>query len=59
MYEGASPNSSTKNFLNMAVRDAEILRSKQLTNILKVLRDGGPEEGAFLKTRLPPDILYA
>ena len=57
--QGASPNPSIKNFLNMSVSDAELLRSKQLTNILKVLWDGGPGEGAFFKTPLPREILYA
>ncbi len=42
LYEGAYPNPSTKDFFNMAVRDAELLRLKQLTNILKVLGEGGP-----------------
>ncbi len=59
MHEGAAPHLSFKNFLNMAVSDAELVRSKQLTNILKFSRDGGPEEGAFLKRPLPPKILYA
>ncbi len=59
LYEGASPNPSTKNFLNMAVSDAELLRSKQPTHILKVLGDRGPGEGAFFKTPLPPETLYA
>ncbi len=43
MHEGASPNPSFKNFLNMAVSEADLLRPKQLTNILKVLGDGGPD----------------
>ena len=59
MYEGAYPNPSTKNFLNIPVGEAEPLRSKQPSNILKVLGDGGPEEGAFFKTPLPTEILYA
>ncbi len=37
-----APNLFTKNFLNMPVNDAESLRSKQPTHILKVLGDGGP-----------------
>ncbi len=59
MHEGASPDPSTTNFLNMAASDAELLRSKQLTNILNVLGDGGPGEGAFFKTPHPLEILYA
>ncbi len=41
LKEEAAPNPSYKNFLNMSVSDVELLRSKQLTNILKVLGDGG------------------
>ena len=53
------PEPLHQELLNMAVSDAEILRSKQLTSILKVLGDGGPGEGAFFKTPLPPEVLYA
>ena len=57
--EEDAQNPSTKNFLNKPVNDAESLRSRQPTHILKVLGDGGPGEGAFFKTPLPPEILYA
>ena len=57
--EEDSPNPSAKDFLNMSVNDAGSLQSNQPTNILKVLGDGGPGEGAFFKTPLPPEILYA
>ena len=59
LEEEAAPNLSTKNFLNKPVNDAESLRSRQPTHILKVLGDGGPGEGAFFKTPLPPEILYS
>ncbi len=47
MYEGASPNPSTKNFLNMPVSNAELEQLGQPSNILKVLGDGA---GAMLVT---------
>ena len=59
LNEKASPKPSTKDFLNMPVSDAEFEQSGQPTHILKVLGDGGPGEGAFFKTPLPPEILYA
>ncbi len=57
--EEDSPNPSTNNFFNMPVSDAEIEQSVQQTNILKVLWYGGPGEGVFFKTPLPPEIFYA
>ncbi len=59
MKDEDAPNLSTKDFLNMPVNDAESLRSKQPSHILIVLGNGGPGEGAFFKTPLPPEILYA
>ncbi len=56
MKEDNAPNFSTKNFLNKLVSDAESLRSRQPTHMLKVLGDRGPGEGAFFKTPLPPEI---
>ncbi len=56
MKDEDAPNLSTKDFLNMPVNDAESLRSKQPSHILKVLGNGGPGEGAFFKTPLPPEI---
>lgn len=49
------PEPLHQELFNMAVSDTELIRSKQLTNILKVLGDGGPGEGAFYKTPLPPE----
>ncbi len=56
LKEEDAPNLSTKNFLNVPVTDAESLHSRQPTHILKVLGNGGPGEGAFFKTPLPPEI---
>ncbi len=36
----------------MSVRDVELVRSKQLTNILKVLGEGGPGECLWLKDQI-------
>src|SRR5208283_1127059 len=54
LKEEDAPNLSTKNFLNMPVNDAESLRSRQPTHILKVLGDGGPGEGAFIRKSPSP-----
>ena len=59
MKEEDTPNLFTKNFLNKPANDAESLLSRQSTHILKVLGDGGPGEGAFFKTPLPQEVLYA
>ncbi len=59
LNEEDAPNPSTKNLLNKPVNDVESLQSRQPTHILRVLRDGGPGEGAFFKKPLPPEILYA
>ena len=61
LKEGASPNPSTKNFLNMLIGDAEVLRSKQPSHIQKVFADGGlprtairgPAERSFSKRLFP------
>ncbi len=57
MYEGASPNPSNKNFLNMPAGDGELQLSDQPTHILKVFAEGGPGEGVFFKKPLPPGNL--
>src|SRR5271157_6660110 len=54
LKEEDAPNLSTKNFLNKPVNDAESLRSRQPTHILKVLGDGGPGEGAFIRKSPSP-----
>ncbi len=56
MYEGASPNPSTKNFLNMPVSDAELEQSGQPTHILKVLGESGGR-GVFQNASSPGNLI--